>query len=73
MSIISRRLPIARISVEQSSTSVSLGFGEDAYGGYLGSDFVLKHNNKNSQDDYAMNDYERILLINKISKPSPSD
>ncbi len=63
MSIISRRLPIARISVEQSSTSVSLGFGEDAYGGYLGSDFVLKHNNKNSQDDYAMNDYERVLFI----------
>ncbi len=73
MSIQSRLLQTVRISIGQSSTDVSLGFGGDAYGGYMGSDFVIKHNNKNSQDDYAMNDYERMTAQQGISSPSANN
>jgi SNF family Na+-dependent transporter len=31
-------LPLAYLAVGQNSTSVSLGFGADNYGGYLGGD-----------------------------------
>ncbi len=61
------------ISIGQNNTDVSLGFGGDAYGGYLGSDFVIKHNKENTQNDWAMNDNERMIETGEISSPSANN
>lgn len=56
-------LPLARATVGLSSTILSLGFGGEAYGGYLGSDFVLKHNKENSDGQERMDELYGEKLV----------
>ncbi|MES2382148.1 MAG: FG-GAP-like repeat-containing protein [Bacteroidota bacterium] len=55
-------LPLGRITVGIVNTALSLGFGSETFGGYLGSDFVLKHNKENSGNDLTMNDNYRTIV-----------